>query len=728
MRKRVNLSLTLAVIIFVSVEGETQIAPMALRNCSGSKEEEHRRASSPPKSPKKSARPLTTDAVSEFDPLSALNLARAADPWLGNSLLSPTACSYLDSAEGSSALAVSATSLKVVAFDEPDAGEDWSEFVSFAPQAQQQTSPDAPFKVKPAVSLDLEGSNQTERERHGGDREQRDSRDGSRSSPSLNVRSPSTGIRTNTPTAQNFSSRQSFSNSRDGDGGGFASALLARLLSLGSSSSPRSNTSDSAPKRNYDSYDVSFEHGPVGLDLETDWYGHQAVVKGFRAINTAGDEGPAKRCGLIRVGDVLTAINGDSCLEMNFQETLEALRRAGKSRHTLHFKSLEAAGDLSVYANDQDLVQARAFIHQHKQRFYRPPPVADTNELVQGCIERLRGEFVTALNFHHEDTGAFLLAASCASDGSGPFIFHTMRDSHLRTMRELPQSEDSAVYLGRLEPSFLGTEFTLFDHHADADQQPDHELAFLVYTANVLGRVPNSLKCVVSKPDEDEQEGDEQGAEQEKEAAPTKTRTLRPQPSGMGSDGAIFNTHSTRSGRSVSLSERYKRLQQSRRASLAERLRRFSLEELDQHLELATDGALSWLDDDDAEGHGRAMRIQRARLTGDVSASMQTPYGAVEQDEYRRDLLTFETKKPSWNETLSAWTLNFQGRVKVASKKNFLLVSADSDENGEEQETTVLRFGKVSKTRFTLDYAAPLAPIQALAIACSAFANKIAVT
>ncbi|KAF1784451.1 Tubby C-terminal-like domain [Phytophthora cactorum] len=568
---------------------------------------------------------------SRLDPLSALNLARAADPWLGNSLLTPTACSYLDSAEGASASAVAAASLKVFAVDHLD--EDWGEFVTFTPRDEK-----------------------------------------------------------------------TFPSTRSGEVKGFAGILLDRLLSLGSSS-PRPNAPISpAPKRNYDSYDVTFDHGPVGLDLETDWYGRQAVVKGFRAINAA-------------------AINGESCLEVNFQETLEALRRAGKSRHTLHFKSLEAAGDLSVYASDKDLVQARAFIHQHKQRFYRPQRVnEDTNphELVLGCVERLRGEFVTALNFHREETGEFLLAASCASDGSGTFVFHTLRDSHLRTMREIPQSEDSAVYLGRLEPSFLGTEFTLFDHHTGSTH--DNELAFLVYSANVLGRVPNSVKCVVSKPVNDQH--DEDGLE-----APNKPSSLLQQRSGMGSDGAVFNTHQARLGRSSSLSDRFNRQQQSRGMSITERLRSITLDDLDLRFEMATDGALSWLDDDDVEGHSRSMRVKQARLRGERTASMgEIPYGAVEQEEHEKDLLVFDTKQPSWNEELGAWTLNFQGRVKVASKKNFLLVGNETKENGEEEEITALRFGKVSKTRFSLDYAAPLAPIQALAVACSAFANKRAVT
>ncbi|GMF41440.1 unnamed protein product [Phytophthora fragariaefolia] len=721
------------------VESNPESSSTAKTKASGKQEEKR------PSSPSRPAttRPLTAEAVSELDPLSALNLARAADPWLGNSLLTPTACSYLDSTEGASASAVAATSLKVVAVD--DLSEGWGDFITFASRDEQRKQLEgrshSPKKrpTPPPLRLPDHGSNPDSDDDsdsnncepilgHGTSR-----LDQEHSQASWSVSSPTMAGRNNTPThaASTTLVRQSFPSTRSGESKGFAAMLLDRLMSLGGSSphdSMPNSTLSPAPRRNYDSYDVTFDRGPVGLDLETDWYGRQAVVKGFRAANSAGDEGPAKRCGLIRVGDVLTAINGESCLEMSFQETLEALRLAGKSRHTLHFKSLEAAGDLSVYANDKDLMQARKFIHQHKQRFYRPPPVPEggnPRELVLGCIERLRGEFVTALNFHREETGEFLLAASCASDDSGPFIFHTLRDSHLRTMRELPQSEDSAVYLGRLEPNFLGTEFTLFDHHSSTTQQYDNELAFLVYTANVLGRVPNSLKCVVSKP----VEGGPDDDELEERKAPGKPTTLRQQRSGMGTDGAIFNIHPARLGRSTSLSDRFNRQQQSRTMSIAERLRSLTLVDLDQRLEFATDGALSWLDDDDAEGHARAMRVKKARMRGERTASMgQVPYGAVEQEEYEKDLLVFETKQPSWNEELGAWTLNFQGRVKVASKKNFLLVGTETTESGDEEEVTALRFGKVSKTRFTLDYTGPLAPIQALAVACSAFASKRAVT
>lgn len=42
-------------------------------------------------------------------------------------------------------------------------------------------------------------------------------------------------------------------------------------------------------------------------------------------------------------------------------------------------------------------------------------------------------------------------------------------------------------------------------------------------------------------------------------------------------------------------------------------------------------------------------------------------------DQEGSDVITFETLSPSWNEILHAWTLNFNGRVKIPSKKNFLV-------------------------------------------------------
>ena len=93
--------------------------------------------------------------------------------------------------------------------------------------------------------------------------------------------------------------------------------------------------------------------------------------------------------------------------------------------------------------------------------------------------------------------------------------------------------------------------------------------------------------------------------------------------------------------------------------------------------------------------------------------------------------LVVKTKKPTWNEELCAWTLNFNGRVKQASKKNFLIVAENGNDSMEDEfgdQKIFLRFGKMSKQRFTLDFRYPLAPMVALAVCCTTFAKKLAVT
>jgi len=61
--------------------------------------------------------------------------------------------------------------------------------------------------------------------------------------------------------------------------------------------------------------------------------------------------------------------------------------------------------------------------------------------------------------------------------------------------------------------------------------------------------------------------------------------------------------------------------------------------------------------------------------------------------------------------------------VKLPSKKNFILV-----DHSEDEERSLLMFGKVTKNRFTLDFREPFTPTQALFVALTAFASKLAVT
>ena len=51
---------------------------------------------------------------------------------------------------------------------------------------------------------------------------------------------------------------------------------------------------------------------------------------------------------------------------------------------------------------------------------------------------------------------------------------------------------------------------------------------------------------------------------------------------------------------------------------------------------------------------------------------------------------------------------NFNGRVTMASVKNFQLVEPD------EQDAVLLQFGRVGKDEFTMDFGYPLTPFQAV--------------
>ncbi|KAK9015629.1 hypothetical protein V6N11_006728 [Hibiscus sabdariffa] len=94
----------------------------------------------------------------------------------------------------------------------------------------------------------------------------------------------------------------------------------------------------------------------------------------------------------------------------------------------------------------------------------------------------------------------------------------------------------------------------------------------------------------------------------------------------------------------------------------------------------------------------------------------------------RDGMLALRNKAPRWHEQLQCWCLNFNGRVTVASVKNFQLVaSVENVTAGQEQhENVILQFGKVGKDIFTMDYQYPISAFQAFAICLSSFDTKIA--
>ncbi|CAN8285741.1 unnamed protein product [Cochlearia groenlandica] len=93
----------------------------------------------------------------------------------------------------------------------------------------------------------------------------------------------------------------------------------------------------------------------------------------------------------------------------------------------------------------------------------------------------------------------------------------------------------------------------------------------------------------------------------------------------------------------------------------------------------------------------------------------------------KEGLLILKNKAPRWHEQLQCWCLNFNGRVTVASVKNFQLVAAPENRPaGPEHENVILQFGKVGKDVFTMDYQYPISAFQAFTICLSSFDTKIA--
>ncbi|KAG2370796.1 hypothetical protein C9374_005993 [Naegleria lovaniensis] len=83
-------------------------------------------------------------------------------------------------------------------------------------------------------------------------------------------------------------------------------------------------------------------------------------------------------------------------------------------------------------------------------------------------------------------------------------------------------------------------------------------------------------------------------------------------------------------------------------------------------------------------------------------------------------LKVLKNKFPVWNERLKAYVLNFNGRVTMASVKNFQLVEPNNPNK------VFLQFGKVDEDRFNIDFKYPLSALQAFSIAISSFDSKLA--
>ena len=120
--------------------------------------------------------------------------------------------------------------------------------------------------------------------------------------------------------------------------------------------------------------------------------------------------------------------------------------------------------------------------------------------------------------------------------------------------------------------------------------------------------------------------------------------------------------------------------------------------------------------------HRDALSLKyRARMTGIMQPRRME---VALSGETERSVCKLQNKNPHWNEGMHCWCLNFRGRVKLASVKNFQLVQDNA--SVDQEENIVMQFGKVDNDVFILDYNPKLmSPIQAFATALSTFNGRM---
>lgn len=307
-------------------------------------------------------------------------------------------------------------------------------------------------------------------------------------------------------------------------------------------------------------------------------------------------------------------------------------------------------------------------MHGPKSFYFRPPAHkehGEEEEWTLGYIRRCVGEKVTAWHFHKQN-GEFMMAASMASNAKGICVFSTVNNTFkLSDVNSIPRKASSPVYLGCMSYKKMGRYFDLWDYRVSDPTDKEHTTT-KIYDIMHLRYETNVLARV---------------------------------PNVMKVVLERHNEHDAVNAHWKTLSDRYDDT--------------LIAKELKEEKKLA-----------------KEKRKKEEEETGNKQEEIAVvKYGTLTVRE-EGELMTFQTKQPVWSEELQAWTLNFDGRVKMASKKNFLLEVEDKfhlvNEFGEDTEQ--LRFGKVRKNVYSLDYKYPFSPIAALGVCISTFAKKMVVT
>jgi hypothetical protein len=85
-----------------------------------------------------------------------------------------------------------------------------------------------------------------------------------------------------------------------------------------------------------------------------------------------------------------------------------------------------------------------------------------------------------------------------------------------------------------------------------------------------------------------------------------------------------------------------------------------------------------------------------------------------------QSVVSLFNKVPQWNDETQSFVLNFNGRVSLASVKNFQIV------HNMDLEHIALQFGRIAVNEFSLDVQYPFSLLQAFGIALTSFDSKVA--
>ena len=96
----------------------------------------------------------------------------------------------------------------------------------------------------------------------------------------------------------------------------------------------------------------------------------------------------------------------------------------------------------------------------------------------------------------------------------------------------------------------------------------------------------------------------------------------------------------------------------------------------------------------------------------------------VEKFENNRIKFTLCNDLPEWDVFYKTYKMNFNGRVRQKSKKNFILKYKNS-ENEENKNEKLLQCGKIDDNCFALDFISPLSPFEAFAISITSVISKL---